>query len=124
MPLIKETVLDSPRNSPPVSLARADQAASTAASSSPSRKAIEPKETHVPPSNPYLEEEEEEETMAEDQPKKLSPTSKWIDSSVVFVDCFEEVMGREKLDSADVIGVSGLCCGCISLSQNKLISVS
>ncbi len=82
----------------------ATSAASAATvSSSPPRKPVESKDPQAASLNPFGEEEEE---SVEELPKKQSPTNKWIDSSVVFIDCFGEAVGREKMDQADIIGVS------------------
>ena len=68
----------------------------------PQRKVIESNETYVPPPNPYLEAEED----PEEELKKPSVIEKWMDSSVILVDCFEEIVNKEKLEGADLIGVS------------------
>ena len=61
-------------------------------------------ETYIPPPNPYLEDDKEEEQVV---PKKPSSTETWIDPEAMFVDCFDAVVDREKLDQAELIGVSG-----------------
>ncbi len=35
-----------------------------------------------------------------------SPTGGWLGEKALFVDCFGEAVGREKLDRADIIAVS------------------
>lgn len=46
-----------------------------------------------------VKEEEEEVELS-------SPTEVWLDREVVLVDCFGEAVSRERLEQADVIGVS------------------
>ena len=69
----------------------------------PRRKTVESKDVYKPPLNPYLEEEEGEEP----QPPSptVSPTEEWLGDSPI-IDCFDEAQSRNKLDNADVIGVS------------------
>lgn len=104
-----------------------DTTAATAASINPSsspslpsqqRHVIESNETYVPPPNPYLEEEQE----MEEEPKISFPTEKWMDSDVVLVDCFEEVVDQEKLNKVDLIGVSR--CGVVLMGVVILARLS
>ena len=53
-----------------------------------------------------IEEEEEEEKAT---PTKPMPIDEWLDRSVVLVDCFSEVVEREKVEQTDLIGVSRGC---------------
>ena len=135
--LIKETVLDAENSNPPTTAVLDTAATSPTRSSSSAnslpRKVVESKETYEPPPNPYLVADSEEGVVVDEvaSRRKSSPTDKWIDSSVVFVDCFEDVVGREKLDSVDIVGVSGwvggaqvpahFLCILIVLPRGKLI---
>lgn len=67
-------------------------------------------ESYKPPSI-VIEDEEEEAT-----PTKPTPTEAWLDRSTVLVDCFGEVVDREKVDQANLIGVGVVIRGVVSLS--------
>lgn len=66
------------------------------------RRTVESKEDYVPPPNPYITEEE---PPSPEVPKPPSCTEAWLDPGTVLIDCFEEVVGREKVDQAEIIGV-------------------
>ena len=62
-------------------------------------------ESYTTPPIPIDEPDGEE---AEAPPtKSSSPLEAWLDPQVVLVDCFNDVVQRDKLESADLIGVSG-----------------
>jgi hypothetical protein len=42
----------------------------------------------------------------EDEEAKVAPIDAWLDRYVVLVDCFGEVVDREKIEQADLVGVS------------------
>ncbi len=77
----------------------------TSSVGSQKRKRVESNETYVPPPNPYLEPEE-----GEGEVEEPSPTLAWL-ADASFVDSDGETVGREKLDRAEIIGVStlGIC---------------
>jgi len=78
---------------------------STPSSSSKNRVSIHSKETYKPPANPYLEDE-----IANGEDEELpppSPTAAWLGDAML-IDCFGEPVGREKLDSAKIIGVRSI----------------
>ena len=50
--------------------------------------------------------EEEEEEEEEERSQLFSSTEAWLDREVVLVDCFGEAVSRDRLDHADMIGVS------------------
>lgn len=73
--------------------------------SSSSRKIVKSNETYVAPPNPNLTEPDDEE-VTEATPTKSSPTEVWLDRKARLVDCFNESVNRDKLEQADIIGVS------------------
>ncbi len=58
-------------------------------------------ETYTPPPNPYLKEDE----AAEEAKPHPSHTEVWLEREAKLVDCFDDIVGREKLEQADLIGV-------------------
>ena len=73
-----------------------------APSSAPKRVTIQSRETYVPPPNPYLDNELA--NGAEEEPPPPSPVAAWLGDAQL-VDCLGELVGREKLDRAEIIGV-------------------
>ena len=68
------------------------------------RRSVESQEEYRPPPNPYLRDDSED--LKEETPEPPSPTAKWLGEDTMFVDCFGEGVGREKLDRAELIAVS------------------
>ncbi|XP_064391177.1 uncharacterized protein LOC135339010 isoform X2 [Halichondria panicea] len=67
----------------------------------PVRKGVQSQDEYRPPPNPYLDDSSEiEESM-----EPPSPTASWLGEKALFVDCFGEAVGREKLDRAEIIAL-------------------
>ncbi len=57
-----------------------------------------------------------------------SPTASWLGEKALFVDCFGEAVGREKLDRAEIIAVSVQCvcvcvCVCVYMQCGAIVCV-
>ena len=79
----------------------------TATRTNSGRKIVASKEEWTPPTNHIYEdmpEGGEEEGAAEAMPT-VSPLEAWL-GDAQFVNCFGEVVSREKLEDAEIIGVS------------------
>lgn len=59
----------------------------------------------MPPDNPYIQVEADEGEVEEES----SPTEAWL-ADAIFTDSDDEPVGREKLDRAEIIGVSVSYC--------------
>ena len=76
---------------------------------SQTRRNVESNETYTPPPNPYLEDPAAAAAAAAAEEEEATPmashTELWLEREAVLVDCFDEVVSREKLEIADLIGV-------------------